>query len=257
MSISEHFGINIILLGDYQVGKSTFRTTYINGRKLKRKLSSASDSIINRSNSDAGLHKKFIKSEIYEKEFYDHILTDFITTDQRYSINDNKVENGGNILMSNSDIYLLFIDINDEKTFTSLDFWNEKIKEHNSKDDFIPKIVIATKIDLPWKISESKIHDWCLSNKTSYRMISSYENIGFENLFEEICFKVLNSRRYLKRITESGLYSKIPYYISLNLETMNLRTLEQEENIINNVKFKNLKYSNSNNNIKNSCCLII
>ncbi len=247
---SEHFGMNIMLLGDYQVGKSTFRTTYIN--KKKKRLSGTSDSFVNRSSSDAVLHKNFIKYDFYANNYYDHILTDFLTTDQRYSNSDEKLKNNNLSLISNADIYLLFVDINNEKTFTALDFWNERIKEYNPRDELIPKMVIVTKSDLPWKIEESDVYKWCLLNKASYRITSSNEYVGFDNLFEDICFRVLNSKKYMTKILNPGLYSTIPYYIQVNMTNIRSRKQEDENNIVNNVKFHNVKFKNFN-----SCCLII
>ena len=119
----------------------------------------------------------------------------------------------GKTYFKNSDAVLFVFAQNDRKSFEEIKMWLKTYKEANSDIDFskqLPAILLGNKCDLEHVVSEDEIIKFQKENKFfGYRETSAKDNIGLDQIFEEIA-EMLN-KVYGKRKNKNNI--KIGYKV--------------------------------------------
>lgn len=144
--------------------------------------------------------------------------------------------------------------MDDRVTFDNLKFWLDEINKYNK---IIPKILIGNRKNNNILINNNDIYNFCYINNLSYYEFDSYIP---ENLFNDITFKVLNSKSYIKKLLSLTLNISTPLYVSKNYRNIIEKTDDEENSIINNLtlseNIKMISLSNDElNDEKNTRCI--
>ncbi len=77
----------------------------------------------------------------------------------------------------------LVFDINQPKTIQHLPDW---VEECRSKAPGIPVLIVANKVDLPWKVPAGKIRQWAAENSYDYLETSPKTGHNVDTMFERL-----------------------------------------------------------------------
>lgn len=144
--------IKIVLLGDMNVGKTSFIVRYITGRFKKD----------NSSTLGAGFFSHKIKIDDEE-----HILEIWDTAGQE------RYRSLAPMYFRNSDIALLFFDLSNLNTYFSIDYWKTELIRYGPRD--LIQIIVGNKLDL---IDKEQLN----SKYKKHFLISTKENIDLDKL---------------------------------------------------------------------------
>ena len=168
--------INIIMIGDNSVGKSTLMKKFISGQY--------SDSLA--PTLGVELYKKEV---IIDEKHYFYRIWDTCGQERFRSLSKS--------YFRNSDGIMLLFDLNSINSFENLNAWFNSIKDCGCDD--IPLIVVGTKCDLNCNVEEEMIKNFIDSNKIiqKYFKSSAKDNIGVEEPFIELAQLIikLNTNR--------------------------------------------------------------
>jgi small GTP-binding protein len=146
--------IKIVLLGDMNVGKTSFIIKYITG-KFKQD-----------NNSTLGASFFSHKIEIDDEE---HMLEIWDTAGQE------RYRSLAPMYFRNSDIALLFFDLSNLNTYFSIDYWKTELIRYGPRN--LIQIIVGNKLDL---IDLEKLN----SKYKKHFLISTKENIDLDKLIK-------------------------------------------------------------------------
>ena len=180
--------IYIVLLGDYNVGKTGLIKKYMNKNDNEIKDSS-------------------IGIKIIEKEMDDNILTIIDTSGNK--------RNKGIIdsVYKRADVFIVVFDMNNEESFNNIKFWFDLIEKKNYKKDIIIYIVgnesienceVKTKEDIENLLKIHKNYKDHLINPINYIIVNLKTNYNIEKLFEDIINKIYNSKKINEKIEKQN-----------------------------------------------------
>ena len=159
--------INIIIIGDTNVGKTTLMKRYINDKFTENIIPSLG----------IELYRKI--KEINGKKYLIKIW-DTCGQERFKALTQNYYRNADGVM--------ILFDSNNIKSFQNLNFWLNSLKEYSSKN--YPLIIIGTKSDLPINVHDNDINNFCnLYNIKWFRTSAKTgENISisFDFLTQEI-----------------------------------------------------------------------
>ena len=159
--------INIIIIGDTNVGKTTLMKRYINDKFTENIIPSLG----------IELYRKI--KEINGKKYLIKIW-DTCGQERFKALTQNYYRNADGVM--------ILFDSNNIKSFQNLNFWLNSLKEYSSKN--YPLIIIGTKSDLPINVHDNDINNFCnLYNIKWFRTSANTgENISisFDFLTKEI-----------------------------------------------------------------------
>ena len=180
--------IYIVLLGDYNVGKTGLIKKYMN-------------------KNDNEIEDSSIGIKIIEKEMDDNILTIIDTSGNK--------RNKGIIdsVYKRADVFIIVFDMNNEESFNNIKFWFDLIEEKNNKVDIIIYIVgnesienceVKTKEDIENLLKIHKNYKDYLINPINYIIVNLKTNYNIEKLFEDIINKIYNSKKINEKIEKQN-----------------------------------------------------
>ena len=180
--------IYIVLLGDYNVGKTGLIKKYMN-------------------KNDNEIEDSSIGIKIIEKEMDDNILTIIDTSGNK--------RNKGIIdsVYKRADVFIVVFDMNNEESFNNIKFWFDLIEEKNNKVDIIIYIVgnesienceVKTKEDIENLLKIHKNYKDYLINPINYIIVNLKTNYNIEKLFEDIINKIYNSKKINEKIEKQN-----------------------------------------------------
>ena len=171
--------INIIIIGDTNVGKTTLMKRYINGHFTENIIPSLG----------IELYRKI--KEINRKKYLIKIW-DTCGQERFRSITQNYYRNADGVM--------LLFDSNNIESFHNLNIWLNSLKEYSIKN--FPLIIIGTKSDLPINVHDNDINIFCNQFNIKWFRTSAKtgENISisFDFLTKEILNIKHNNREKIK-----------------------------------------------------------
>ncbi len=180
--------IYIVLLGDYNVGKTGLIKKYMN-------------------KNDNEIEDSSIGIKIIEKEMDDNILTIIDTSGNK--------RNKGIIdsVYKRADVFIIVFDMNNEESFNNIKFWFDLIEAKNNKVDIIIYVVGNKSIDNSKETTEEDIkklfknhknYKDYLINPINYIIVNLKTNYNIEKLFEDIINKIYNSKKINEKIEKQN-----------------------------------------------------
>jgi len=180
--------IYIVLLGDYNVGKTGLIKKYINP-------------------NDNEIEDSSIGIKIIDKEMDDNILKIIDTS--------GKERNKGitDSVYKKADAFIVVFDMNNEESFNNIKFWFDLIEEKKYKKDIIIYIVgnesienceVKTKEDIENLLKIHKNYKDYLINPINYIIVNLKTNYNIEKLFEDIINKIYNSKKINEKIEKQN-----------------------------------------------------
>ncbi|XP_062123812.1 ras-related protein Rab-7a-like [Drosophila sulfurigaster albostrigata] len=169
--------LNIVLLGDDSVGKTSLIYRYIN-------------------EENSGKCETWNGTDLFTKEV---ILNDSLVSLKIWEWGHEEFINTSTASSRRIDCCIFVFDVTSRKSFESLNSWREKFffaaNENNSNE--FPVAVVGTKIDLEneRKVSKQEAQDWCKSFSIPYFECSSKDDINVQQVFEAMTAKLVDTHK--------------------------------------------------------------
>ena len=169
--------INVILIGDSTVGKTSIIKQYFEEQMIGNYLATAG---VEQYSKNLNMNGKLIKLKVWDT-----------AGQERYrSLTKNFYKNAQGVII----VY----DVSNRESFRNIKIWIDSIHE-NKTSDSVKIIVVGNKIDLPREVSNEEAKKYCESNNMIYLETSAKRNIGVEDIFKKITYLVLETKMDLIR----------------------------------------------------------
>lgn len=190
--------LKVIILGDSGVGKTSLMNQYVN-----KKFSTQ--------------YKATIGADFLTKEV---MVDDRLVTMQIWdTAGQERFQSLGVAFYRGADCCILVYDINNAKSFETLDSWRDEFLIQASPRDpeNFPFVVLGNKIDMEESkrmVSQKRAMTWCQSKgNIPYFETSAKEAINVENAFQTIAKSVLQQE------SDADLYNDFPEPIKIDNDT--------------------------------------
>ncbi|KAJ1957857.1 hypothetical protein IWQ62_005004 [Dispira parvispora] len=198
MSTRKKVLLKVIILGDSGVGKTSLMNQYVNKRFSNQ-------------------YKATIGADFLTKEL---VIDDKLVTIQIWdTAGQERFQSLGVAFYRGADCCVLCYDVNNARSFETLDSWRDEFLVQASPRDpeNFPFVVLGNKIDLEDSkrmVSQRRAMNWCQSKgNIPYFETSAKEGIKVDAAFETI------AQNALKKEAENDLYSDFPEPIRIDQDT--------------------------------------
>ena len=229
--MSDIISIKVVLVGNTGVGKTSIISRFINDSFTPNHLSTLTAAYYSKTLSFDN-EKKTIKYNIWD------------TAGQEKYRSMNKIN------YRNALVAILVYDITDENSFEDIkNYWYSELKNNIDKDALIAIVANKNDLYLEEKVSIKELSEYAQSIKAIYKQTNCMNNIGINELFEEIGKYIIThdlSDKVImkKKSTKESLKLSESYISDNNSEISN-----QNDSLIIKTNMANKSYKK-----KKNCC---
>ena len=189
--MSEDVPIKVVLLGETAVGKSCLISRFVNDVFQSNHITTLSGAF-------------FSKTVFYDK------LNKSIKYDIWDTAGQEKYRSINKMFYNNASVVILVIDITRKDTFLAIkDYWYNEVKDNSPKNSILA--LAANKCDLYEyeEISNEDLDEYAKSINAIYKQTSALQNLGINDLFDAIGYKILSPEKYGEFIRKSSSKKQI------------------------------------------------